>query len=300
MPLGEVTIRSDWRNIEKLEQADRAAKRNLLQLALIGYGLAALAIAGLPVTLPVLQLLQILFFVAAFLWLPLYTAVGSRPRSRRTLAVAAAVFLIAVILAFATAPPTIRPPWVRAGILPPWLSVLIPPSMALLLLWSGRRHPGSSYELGLTKRAWAYQAAIGLSLGTALGLHAWITVGSLPYGRDPTLAPLPTMVWLVMTEAGLAGLGEELALRGALFRLLSSEARGLRAGTVLRIIALGAPLYIAPIAGSPHGAPLLLGLLYGIVFGVLALVLRVTSRGIVAPLAANVAFRVLILLVNNV
>ena len=46
MPLGDITVRSDWRQIEQRQQADLGAKRNLLQFALIAYGIAALAFAG--------------------------------------------------------------------------------------------------------------------------------------------------------------------------------------------------------------------------------------------------------------
>lgn len=297
MPLGEVAVRAGWRSIEQREQSERAARRALLQLAVLLYGLVALALAALQRASSLLQLVQVMLFAAAFLWMPLYTAARGRQGARKTLAAALLVLLAAMALAFLTSPLQSTPSLVPTAVLSPWFSLLIPFSMAVLLRWATRRHPGLSHELGLTRRAAIYHAAIGVGLGLALGFHLWTVASAVPNGPHPGLPAPGTVVWLLATGAGFASLGEELALRGALFRMFAAEARGLRPGVFLRIVTLGAPLYIAPIIVSLRPAAMPLGLLYGVAFGVLAVVLRSGLRSITASLAANVVFRVFLALV---
>ncbi len=94
MPLGGVTVRADWQVIEKREQSERAARRATLQLAVIAYGLIALAIVALPAAARLLQLFQVALFAAAFLFMPLFTTVKGRAGDRRTLAVTIAALCL--------------------------------------------------------------------------------------------------------------------------------------------------------------------------------------------------------------
>ncbi len=169
--------------------------------------------------------------------------------------------------------------------------------MVVLLHWITHRHPGLSHEIGLTRRAAPYQAAIGISLGVALGLNLWIVAGAVPGGPRPALPPPSTLAWLLATGTALTALGEELTLRGVLFRMFAAESHGLRLSVFLRIVTLGAPLYIAPVMLSLQARAIPMGLLYGTLFGVLAIVLRASLRSITASLAANVMFSLFMALV---
>ncbi len=297
MPLGGVTVRADWQIIEKREQSERAARRAALQLAVIAYGLIALALVALRSPAGLLQLIQVALFAAAFLFMPLYTTVRGREGDRRTLAVCALGLVLAVVLAFLTSPLTDLPLPGPGGLISPWFSLLIPAGMVGLLRWATRRHPGLSHELGLTRRAAVYHSAIGASLGIVLGFNLWIVASALPGGPRPTLPPAGTLAWLLATGTALTALGEELTLRGALFRMFAAESHGLRPSVFLRIITLGAPLYIAPILLSLQAGAIPMGLLYGTLFGILAIVLRYGFRSITASLAANVMFGVFMALV---
>lgn len=298
MPLGDISVRPDWQAIERQEQVDRAKRSNLLQFGLIGYGLAALGFAAWHEAPPWLALVQALFFAGAFVWMPLQASIYGKAGKRKTLLVAAIALLGITPVAILTAPAVLHPDWSLIPQLPAWLSVVIPAAMAAFLVWATHRHAGLSHALGFSARYWGYQTIMGLSMGIALGLHMWIMVGSLPQGSEPRLAPWPVMVWLLSTVGGFQALGAELTLRGALLRLLATEPRGLRVGVFVRIAVLSMPLYIAPLLQSmkpSHTAP---AVVYGFAFTLLALVLRISQRSIVAPLAANAGFGLFLALVN--
>lgn len=292
MPLGEITVRRDWRATEERQQAQRTSNKTALQLTFVGYGLMALGIAAwrnAPWWMPALQSL---LFGAAFIWTPLRLSVPRTATGRRTIFVAALALVALAGLAFLTAPARINP---LAGsdklALRPELSALIPLGMAALLAWISARHRGIAHALGFSAAAWGYQAALGVCLGAALGLHLWTTVASA-LTAEPLFQSIPRegLIWLLATNLGFLSLGEELALRGALFPMLAAEKSALRPGMFIRMVAIGAPLYIAPVITSPNGAPMPVGLLYGAAFAILATVLRFSQRSIIASLAANIAF----------
>jgi hypothetical protein len=296
MPFGDITLRPDWQNIEQLEKAAAASRRNTLQLALTGYGLIALAIAPLRGSSPWLGLFQTLLFAGAFVWLPLWTATAAKPGRHTTLIVSALVLFPSAALSFFTAPAAVQPPTMPPARLPVWLCLLVPVASAVLISWVSHRHRGLSFAVGLQTRAWGYQAVIGLSLGIALCFHLLVTAGAV--GRAPSLTriSLQSVVWLLATTSGLTALGAELALSGTLFRLLVTEMGTFRLGIFFRIVALSTPLYLAPVILDVRGASLPVTLLYGSALASLAVVLRFGFRSIVAPLAANVVFSLFVAL----
>jgi hypothetical protein len=300
MPLGNVLARQDWRVIAAQHAAQRSANRTLLQLALLAYGLLAFGLAAWRAAPAWLSFAQAALFVAAFLWLPLRVTLQRSATGARTLIVAAGVLFASVLLAALTAPVALfglANPW--RGALPPWLSALIPAGMLALLLWATRRHPGLAHQLGFAMRAWGYQAALGLFLGLVFGLHLWLVVAAVPAPVERVTPSVGTLVWLLFVSAGLISLGQELALRGVLFPMLAAEGPELRITIFLRLIALSAPLYIAPVMIAPTGAPMPIGLLYGALFTILATVLRFTERSLIAPLCANISFHVLMILATH-
>lgn len=298
MPLGDIGVRPDWRQIEQRQHAGLAAKSNLLQLALIGYGLTALIAASWFQAPPWAVFLQGLLFAAAFLWAPLNATIPKKADARKSLIIAAIVLSPIVGLAFLTAPVSVVPATTLGPRLSPWLSLLIPAASAALFFSLARRHADLSHALGFASRAWVYQALVGLALGTALGFHLWSTVSAAQPQQAPALPGPATLVWLLAVQAGLLGLGEEIALRGVLFRMAFAEQHRLHFGLFVRIVALDAPLYLAPVMHhTAGGSGLLMGLAYGVVFALLATILRFSFRSITASLAANVAFHLFFALV---
>jgi membrane protease YdiL (CAAX protease family) len=153
-------------------------------------------------------------------------------------------------------------------------------------------------QLGVVGPKWARQVLIGLSIGLALGFHQWVILASLPGFKPPTLPSAAAIVWLVAVTAGLRAPGEELALRGVLYRLLAPQGAWRRLDLWLRIVVFNLPLYLAPMVGHPDPARWLLGVAYGVGFSVAAVALRINTGSAIAPLAANIVFNTMFALAS--
>ena len=106
------------------------------------------------------------------------------------------------------------------------------------------------------------------------------------------------MLWVLATTIGVSGLGQEMTLRGLLYRLLLQDWPGRPVGAWFRIILLTVVMYLAPLVQGGSVTVWLYGLVYGILFGVIALALRYDLRSAIAPFAASVAFGLFVAMVT--
>jgi hypothetical protein len=296
--LHKVTAKSDWRVIEAREAAIRSRLHGKLQLVAATYGLATLALglwAGMP---PAFLLLAALLFAAAFVAFPLWTVIHRQPRARETLATAAIVVGASTLLSALTLPDELRPANMAHLIrLPTALAMLVPVAVWTLLFWAGSRHSNLLHGLGLRGGRVFRQCAVGAALGSALGFHFWVVISAAP-GLDRLDNVTPAaLLWITCVGIGLRSLGEEITLRGLLYRLLPGNTGQWLNERRLRILVLNLPLYLAPIICCSNALNLLLGLGYGLLFATMAILLRRALGSAIAPLAANVTFNLFFALV---
>jgi hypothetical protein len=297
MALHGITVRPDWRDVEAQVRAQRVRWRTELQLGPIGYGLVTLAIAALYLPSGWLMLAQWLMFGAAFLALPIRIALIDQPDSLRTRMTAYGVVLGCVLLAFFSTPVTLRGPgWSGIPAVPSILAVLIPLAMAATLRWANGRHAGLSRMLGLSGPRWAYQVATGVAVGAALGFHLLVVEHAVP-GASELSSLSGVWIWVLATTLGVAGLGQEMVLRGLLYRLLLQDWPGHPIGAWFRLTVLTVVIYLTPLVQGGGVMVWPYGLIYGVIFGVIALVLRHELRSAIAPYASSVAFGLFVAMV---
>ncbi|MCU0507092.1 MAG: hypothetical protein MUC34_01615 [Anaerolineae bacterium] len=297
MSLFDVTVRADWRTIEKQQFAADVRLRVELQIALAAFAIAAPILADLAHLRPAFGFAGIALFVAVYLALPGRNRTWALPGGRVTYIVSVSGLLLAATVIFVTSPSQFRPIWQGVPLLPPAVAVAAPAITALVAIWSHRRHPGLLRQLGWVGTRWARQVIAGGAIGVALGFHLWIVVAALPQRPPISLPPAAEMIWLIATITALRSPGEELALRGALFRVLTVDASWRKAEVWLRILVFNLPLYLALALGHPDPVIWLLCVAYGALFALAATALRVTFGSAVASLGASITFNLMLTLV---
>jgi hypothetical protein len=298
MALREIVVRPDWRAVETQVRARRVRWRTELLLGPIAYGLVTLALAALRLPWGWLVLSQWLMFGVAFLALPVRIALADQADSLRARVLLYVVILSSSVLAFFSTPGALRGPgWSGIPALPPWTAVLIPIAMIAALEWANIRHGGLLRSFGLSGPRWAYQAAIGCAAGLALGFHLLSIDHALPYAVNLSALRGGVWIWVLATTLGVSGLGQELTLRGLLYRLLLQDWPGRAMGVWFRIVLLTVVMYLAPLVQGGAVMVWPYGLIYGPLFGVIALALRHDLRSAIAPYAASVVFGLFVVMV---
>jgi hypothetical protein len=280
----EITVRSDWADVDRLRSARAAQVWRWAQISIVAGVLASLLLGSLASRWPALQLIRLVIFTLVTWGPPLWFLI-ERQQGRPRAILALAFLVIATLVAVATAPAGVARPYR----LPLPAALLIPAMTGLLLLYERRRNPPMARALGFVPGDWGYYALSGAAAGIALGLHMLLIAHFLP---SPPAVHWPTpagILWLACFVLGLRAAGEELLFRGLGYHLLVSSAKPLPL-IVAQIAGLNLLLYLMPLAQATPPALRLLGLIYGALLAVATTLLRYRSGSLVPGLACNALF----------
>jgi membrane protease YdiL (CAAX protease family) len=290
-PLVGVTVRSNWREIDRERAVQRLKHWRAAVAAVVVLALVLLGGALLFSDAPWLAPAQIVLMTGV-LWLwPIWSIVrapGFAGITAVRLGAVALVLLVAVAIALALAPGGTGSQLEGVG-----LAMLAVPGLTWTCLFLlHRRYPISTRILGLTRDRWVVNVVIGVAAGVVLGLHLVLTTLAVP-GVRPQTPPSPgVMIWVLLFRAGVMALGEELFFRGWCYQLLTGGSSQSFALATTKLVAISAPVVVWPFLGGGLEAPagVALALAYGVAVGVVATLLRHRQQSLVPGLACNVVF----------
>jgi hypothetical protein len=296
--LFEAIVRPDWREIERREELNLRGLWRSAQLAIVALTIATLLLpgwAGEPARANGLRVLLIAGVCWGYpCWFIFRRVTGARQTGMAT-AAALAVLAGAAAILVVTMPAAFSAPWLApARVWLPYLAVLAPALTWLLLHWAMHHQPKATRSLALSAHGWPRNVVIGLGVGVALGLHAWVMARFVGIQVTPHFPPLPELWWLLCYLVAIRSPGEELFFRGLAYHALTAnEAPNmLRAG--IWITALNACLYLIPVAAGTHPLVWFFAVGYGAIFSLIALSLRSRHDSLIPCVAANFAFNLLL------
>jgi hypothetical protein len=297
-PLLTTSVRPDWEELTRERALRRARYWTALQLILVFSTLLVLLLRmafpswnGYPV-------LWVLFFIPLAWTLPLvmiYRGSGQEELVARRRVLAALGIVCAALAVLWVGAPLAFMPGARIGApyLPPVLAVSVPLLTWPLLVWTYRRFPLASRQMGLAPDGWLVNTAMGAAAGAALGLGLVLALRP-PWGGAGLLTPpaLPTLAWLLAYEVGLRAPGEELFFRGLVYRILVGDPSARVVPAIARVVLLNLLVYVVPLVSATTLEGRLGIVVYGSALACTSTLLRHRQHSLLPGMAANVVFSV--------
>lgn len=290
-PLVGVSVRPNWQEIDRERTAQRLRHWRAALIAMVVVALSLLSGALLLSEAPWLVPAQIVV-ITGVLWLfPVWSIVrapGAVWITAARLGAIALILLAVLVISLALAPTNASGQHGRST----WAMLAVPGLTWSYLAILHRRYPISVRILGLTLDRWGVNVVIGAAAGVVLGLHLALTMFVVP-GARPQAPPGPGwMVWVLLFRVGVIALGEELFFRGWCYQLLVDSFSKNFAAATAKLVALSAPIIVAPLLDSGLESPagVVVGLAYGMAVGVVATLLRHRQQSLAPSLACNVVF----------
>jgi hypothetical protein len=296
-PLLTTSVRPDWAELTRERALRQARSWTAFQLILVFGTLLVLLQAIVFPARNWTPMLWAALFIPVSWSLPLVTIFRRSGRGRRDALLMGVAALGIVFAGLAVAWMGAIGVWaadleVGAPHFPRALGLLVPMLTWPLLVWTYRRFPLASRQMGLTPDGWLTNTAMGAAAGAAMGLGLVLAEG-LRWGVGPPQPQaLLTLAWLLVYEAGLRVPGEELLFRGLVYGTLVGDPTARVVPAMARVILLNLLVYVVPLVSATTIEGRLGIAVYGAALTCTSTLLRHRQHSLLPGMAANVVFSV--------